>query len=629
MEEVEEDSQQNNSKSSFWHHIFNFKVAVSASLVWLGLICQDFYVYAMHMSWISRWYLASDAAYIVKWLATLIIVYLLFLFINYLIKKTVFKPLYHKKIAYIVLVVWLVMNLSCYQLLYFDYIPELKVYIFKLLHLIALYALVLTITRLIQKFRDKQIKHQLIIAIVLCIIGWVFLLLAYPGTWSLDDIHIVNNAAFYNTTPWQHFFSGMFQILCLQTIPFVFSVPLIQVLFNALMYSYCVVTLAKIFTKTPRQKLILEIILSVFFIFPPVLFYMLSGFRMGIYQFLELYLLTKLLAIFYDKTHKLTTLKLIEVTFFTIIVGSWRSECFFFPFILLIFLLLLGKERIKRTTAFIMAGISLVSVMYIGMINDKLIGNHDYTLINTIAPVYEIIKENDIDPVMLKICEEIIDLNLIESNPDVLYSPNGCIRKNYTEYEYKEYLITVIILIQKYPETFLKNRYNNIIKFIFDTNQNKIYPYGYAIRNFTKNYDGVNWFNSLNDSFLYSPINLELRNNVIAALSGIKEYNINDINSSVEFNVLHYCFYKFIIPVILFTLSLLLILIRRKWYLILPNLIILLQFIIIFFTAPTANFFYYLPIYIFLYVFSISVIFNNLSSLFSFLTKKLHRKFKD
>ncbi len=202
------------------------------------------------------------------------IIFILFFLFNQLLNQLpALKKLYNKKVANIVLAIWFLMNISCYQLLYFNYEIVITVYIFKVVHLIVLYALVLIIKNLIQRYQEKTIKHQLILASVFCAIGWIFLLLTYPGTWVYDDIFIVNDAGFYQTTPWHHFFSGTFHILCLQTLPFIFSVQFFQVLLNALMYSYCVVTLANHFAKKEKSKIILEIFLSIFFFFPPVLLY--------------------------------------------------------------------------------------------------------------------------------------------------------------------------------------------------------------------------------------------------------------------------------------------------------------------------------------------------------------------
>ncbi|MCM1404268.1 MAG: hypothetical protein NC133_02070, partial [Prevotella sp.] len=181
---------------------------------------------------------------LLRWFGSLILLYVAFLVLSWLVKRLALKPLYHKKITYIILVIWLVMNLSCYHLLFFGYyVARLKVYLLKLIHLFALYALVLMITSLIKRRHEPKIKMQLIITAVFCVLGWIGLLLTYPGAWDSTDIEILDRAGSYELSKWYHFFSGIFHVLCLQTIPFAFGVILIQVLLNALLFGYCVVTL--------------------------------------------------------------------------------------------------------------------------------------------------------------------------------------------------------------------------------------------------------------------------------------------------------------------------------------------------------------------------------------------------
>lgn len=607
--EIESKNSTDSVKQTVWQYLFNFKVAVSASIVWIGLICQDFYVYVLNFTWISDWKLGESTPYKIEWILTLLFLYCLFCLINYLVKLPALQMLYHKKIANITLIVWFIMNISCYHLLYFDYVIDIvnnTIYTLKVVHLISLYALILVITSLFQRRKENNVKHQLILTGIFCTFGWIFLLLTYPGTWGNDDILIINVAGNYMLSPWHHFFSGTFHILCLQTLPFVFSVPFFQVLLNALMFSYCVITLANVFTKTKKQRLVLEVLLSLVFFFPPVLFHMLGGFRMAIYQFLVLYLLTKMVHLYYNKEQRITVLTLIEICFLTIIVGTWRTECFFFPFIILIMLLLFNKKRIKKIVAVLIASITLTGVIYVGIINDKLIGNDNYKITATLQIVIPIINHVDnLDEDTLNILDNILDLNKIkEVNSDEIWKHVAAKVStfHFTNVDCQNYYKKTVELIFKYPDIV----FQKMVKTFHDTALNITnFPISQSIYNFKNIGETYSYFSQdkINSSFFHKPINLNLRNNVIELMNG---FSVGTMNVTI----LHKLFYNLYIPIILGFISFLLSFFIRKKFLILIFITLLINFVVIFITAPAVHFYYYLPIYLCLYVFSIPIIWN-------------------
>ncbi len=625
----------NTTKRPFWRGLFNLKVLFNTEIVWAGLFSQD--IYAM-LHWIPTEYYHSSFVYFRRWFITLVLLYIVFLTISYLVKRPSLKSLYHKKIAYIALAIWFVMNVSCYQLLYFKYSFRLRVYLLKLLHLFALYALVLIITRLIQQRHDPKIKQQLIFTSIFSVIGWLFLLLTYPGAWKLDDIGILNQAGNYGLSQWQHMFSGIFHILCLQTIPFTFGVIFIQVLLNAMLFGYCVVALANIFSKSFRQILILEIILSFAFVLPPVLNYTLSGFRIGIYQFLELYLLTRLIVLFYHKEHKVSWLNLIEITFFTIIIGTWRTEGFIYPFVVLAALLLLGKDRLKRTWQ-ATAGIALIGVLGCNMYNAKLIGNNEeYTIVSTFVPVCAIIREaDDLDEETLTILNKIIDIEFVKANDAGAHSykwyyTNGGHRSNYSQAEARAYLFVAAKIILQHPQIAIDQWSTNFQKTVWINAKRKTIPSSLirAITSFSKTPDNQYWFNNeyfpyINNSYFYKPINSTLRNQVIAWITGIKlDDNTFEENQSYQVTPAYHVFYNLVIPLILFSIAMMVIILCRQWFLLLPCAAILCHLAIVFCTAPGIIFFYYLPIYFCMYVFAIAIIWHGAVSLINKFHKKIN-----
>ena len=607
-------------KTPFWCYIFNPKVLVFALIIWVGLVCQDFYGYIF--KW-TAFFQFNKYFYLIKSIVCLLIIYLILLLLNFLIKLSIFKLLYHKKIFIIVLAIWLIMNISCYQLVFFCYKPTIDVYVLKTLHLFALYSLVLIIKNLVTRRHESIIKHQLILTIIFCAIGWIFLLLTYPGCWAHDDIGILADLTHYYLAPWHHFFSGIFYVLCLQTLPFVFSVIFFQVLLNSLMFSYCVVNLAKIFTKTTLQKLVLEIILSLLFIFPPVLFHTLCGFRMGIYQFLELYLLTKLIMLYFHKDQKITWLNIIEIVFLTILVGSWRTECFFYPFIVLIVLLCLNKERIKSSVAILMSIVSLISIFCINILNTILIKNNDYSITSTIQPITAILHEVDLNNSSIEILDKIINVDLFRKTSldnAVMTAHHGGIRKNYSKEDSYRYLAEVLKLSFKYPQIAFSQNIRQFKSVIMA--ENVTFPFQCLIDNFTKEENsGYYWWSyNFTQNKLNNPISSKFRIKFISLFNALKLYE--NTETYLVLTPIHRIFYNFLIPSILLFITLIILIIRRNWFMLIPIIALYFHVCFIVLTAPSSFFMYYLSVLLCSYVFSITIILNTIINLI----EKHHKK---
>ena len=615
-------------KQPFWRYLFNYKVFIITFIIWLSLVCQDFYAFTFKFNWIPASSIRSGIYYLLKFLTTFIFLYIVLTLTAYLIKLPALKILYHKKIANIILIIWAIMNLTGYQFLFFHYIATPDVFILKFLHLIAMYSLTLLMTKLIQHFHEPKVKQHLILTIIFCAIGWLFLLLTYPGMWSYDDIQILEITSRYINYAWQHIFTNIFYIVCLQTLPFVFSVIFFQVLLNSLMFSYCIVTLANIFTKTSRQKLILEIILSLLFIFPPVLFHTLGGFRMGIYQFLELYLLTKLIALYFNKEQKITLLNIIEIIFFTVLVGSWRTECFFYPFIVLAILFFLDKERIKRSIALLTSIVSMMGVICINTLNTKLLHNNNYTVISTILPICSIIHEVNLSNTSIEIIDKVIDVELFKKtslDDAIMTASYSGLRNNYSQTDFNHYLTEVIKLACKYP-TIAFNQ--NIEYFQKVTIGNQItFPLHCLIDNFTKkgNSDYFWWNYNFSKNKLNNPINTTFRLKVVAWINCL---NLNKDNN--EFILLetktHQIFYNLLIPGILFVIALIITFVTRNWFLFFPIIALYIHLYLVIFTAPSTFFMYYLSIYLCAYVFGTCVVWNGISTLIAKVRNKKVQK---
>lgn len=76
---------------------------------------------------------------------------------------------------------------------------------------------------------------------------------------------------------------------------------------------------------------------------PPLIEYILSGFRMGIYAYLDLLLIVKLYLI-KKENKKLSNKQLVELVLLSTIVASWKTEAIYYIVFILILLIILGKK---------------------------------------------------------------------------------------------------------------------------------------------------------------------------------------------------------------------------------------------------------------------------------------------
>ena len=271
------------------------------------------------------------------------------------------------KALLVAFLIFFYLNVSGVQDLYF-YAKNISLkllIIVKVLHLVLLYLIFAKIHLLLIKIHESKIKSEIIISIIYFVILLSLLFLVWPGTWSWDDITILRNAAKFELTPWQHFLSGIFQILCLQTIPIPSGVIIIQILISSLIVGYSISNISTLYGKNKKQVIILQVVLGLILLSPPLIMYILSGFRMGMYSYLELLLITELI-ILYKKQNKATFKDIIKISFLTIIISCWRTEGLYYPFFILILFFILGKKVISKKIAILIFFIIMITNFYIG-----------------------------------------------------------------------------------------------------------------------------------------------------------------------------------------------------------------------------------------------------------------------
>ena len=526
------------------------------------------------------------------------------------------KKIFNKEVGIFTFVIWTIINITRIQDIYFSTILIVTNAVVKVLHLIFMYFIFLKLFNLVKNRKEENGKIEFRTFIIYFGILFLCLIITWPGTWSWDDITILNRASSLDFTPWQHFFSGLFHTLCLQTIPIAAGVIFIQILIASLIVGYVASEISSIYGKDNKQKTIISICILIISLFPPIILYILSGFRMGIYAFFELLVITKLLVI-YKKDEKIKIQNLLEISFFIIIISCWRTEAIYYPIVVFILFLILGKKVISRKIALIFLITTMIINYGIGKYNNSLIGNNNYSLTATMNEVVSLVRvaDNSNEEELEKI-NKIIDIDFVLNNPN--YNGEACywtpgVVRNYSDDEYKDYLKSYAKLTLKYPTVTINSMWGTFYDTVSgDRRDNKQRTrtmiksegIGNTLNLFDEN-DGTGELWSNIKSRYKNPINIRLRNSLIMLLGGIdREYNIT---------ILHRLFWNCIIPFILIIASLIYRLIKKDWYMVVLILLIMARVPLLFATAPAPYFMYYLSVYLCSYILSFITIFEIIS----------------
>ncbi len=517
------------------------------------------------------------------------------------------KTWFDLKVAIVSIALFLFLNLSGIQNLGTDTLDFNK-WIFlasKGLHFVFLYGIGYKIASLIKNRHTKEGKTELILLAVCFAVYTVLLLLIWPGAWSWDDIDIIRKAQTYLPIAWQHIFSGIAISIFLQTIPLAGGAMLVQAFSASLIAAYCITKLSYAFCSSKKRRILLEILLTAMMFFPPVALYILSGFRMGIYSFLELWLLTKLL-LAYKSSQSMSFNDILLIAALGIVIASWRTEAFYYPIVIAVLLLIMGKQKVRRIVVVLMMIVMLLAVAIIGKINTIFVENNNYSLPSTMPAAVELLRVADeTDEAEIACFDKVFDTKFALDHPEldgeaVCWS-TGTLR-SYTEIEYNDYLQALFKMGMKYPNSFFhaygKLFYKTVGGFGIDGKQTNQTLVDKSILSSDREKQIQQW--SLVKSPWKYPINTKARTETMLALGGID----HDKNINAVYTV----FWNLWIPLALSLAAIVLRIIKKDWFSVVLMLGLLCRVPIVFFTAPARYFMYYLSVYLCAYVFSVVLI---------------------
>ena len=448
------------------------------------------------------------------------------------------------------------------------------------------------------KNRDTEYIRALQVFLIYLLIMLVYGIILWPGTWSWDDLMTLHTIDTYESFfPWQGIITGVYLDVLLQVLPFPGGIIIIQNIIISMCVSAIVVSTERIFKIVVSRKWVIDTIVKLlpFFILPPVIMYQFSGYRMGIYVYLELFVLVKLIEI-NTEYYRWSWENTILLAAICVIVVVWRTESFIYiP--LAILLLLISKQQhavyVKKIACILL--ICMGSFGVNSWQNTEL-GNSNYEIISLLGPAAELVRAADIndDADLLYAIDKVTDIKVILTNPQYdgerLYWRTDCVRDGYSKEEYRNYLKAIVKLSVKYPKVVSVERIN---KFIIATNLN-----GRTVCNddsayiFEADCDNEQQIEAYTKNwFAYKPILNSPRTMFINILSSktLDGERIQPVCRVV---------WNGLIPILIVIYTWLKLLIKKKWYYWILCSSVVIKIFVVFLTEPAGWLMYFLSAYL-------------------------------
>ena len=291
----------------------------------------------------------------------------------------------------------------------------------------------------------------------------VILFFLWPGTWSLDDVNVLGSIQVYRIRAWQHVLTNFYQMVLLQILPFPAGIIILQCVIISICVAFCIIKLEKQMQLPVLKHAVADMILKLCpFFLPPVIMYQMSGYRMGLYIFLEYVLLVILLCAAMEK-QKWSWNYTLFVGVLSAIVCTWRTEgIIFVPFVVLI--LCISNKKVGKRQVCLATFIMIFGVLGITKIQNSFLPGTGYELITTARPCTALVRatHEDEDKTQLDVIDKVINVDVILENPTMngeeLYWNCGLVQNGYSKEDYHKYLDALIRLGLKYPKVLIGER---------------------------------------------------------------------------------------------------------------------------------------------------------------------------
>lgn len=337
--------------------------------------------------------------------------------------------------------------------------------ILTLLFLICFYYLLLYVVRE-YKLGNERIKRCLNIFLIYFSINFSLLLILWPGTWQRDDIIVLWGATRYEINAWHHILTSYFDIVFAHILPFPGGIILIRILIASVSVSYiiqiCEQKWKLFFSK--KYEVVDILIKSIPFLMPTVVYYLCTGWRMGLYSFWEILLVSICLCA--KEKENWTYRKLFIFAIIISFVSTWRTEGVIY---LLVSIVPIINRKLELSKKFVFVIVLLCSFSAIYLYQNKSIGNNNYEVVATVSQCAELVRAADYEKDANDIhkIEKVLNISEIYENPEKIgceiYWGGALVKKNYTKEDYRHYINGLISLIIKYPHVFVRERWDRVV----------------------------------------------------------------------------------------------------------------------------------------------------------------------
>ena len=433
-------------------------------------------------------------------------------------------------------------------------------------------------------------------------IEFAMLLILWPGTWAWDDIHTLVGIANYTSwTPWQHIITGAYLSLLAQILPFPGGIIALQCILIALCVAFCITKLERTYNIYLSRYHYVDLLIKFLpFLLPPVLMYQFSGYRFGLYVYLEMTVLV-IMACAIKEDKEWGVCYGLMICFLCIIVACWRTESFVYLPCMLLEILLVSKRVIPLPRKVI--GILIIVLGFWGLNNQQKIelGSNNYTVVSLLRPCTELVRaaDPDEDQRHLARIDKVVDVKVIHDNPgehgEFLYWGKHLVRESYTDEDLKGFLKAFIRLSLKYPKVVIAERANLFLKGSGITGETVSNVSGAAIL-----YDKDNKSSAAEQMIKKKwisnrPVFVDSRKNFIFSLGMRTE---TDPGQTAAKRLV----WNSIIPIAILIYAWLKLLLKKKWFLLLVLTSLMLRLPIIVLTQPSNWIMYVLSFYLMGYV---------------------------
>lgn len=427
----------------------------------------------------------------------------------------------------------------------------------------------------------------------------VLLLILWPGTFSWDDAITLNVISYYRSFfPEQHILTGLYQDVLLHLLPFPGGMIALQNLLIALCVSFCVVKLEAALGLRRLKNPIADILLKLLpFLLPPVIMYQFSGYRMGLYIFLELTVLVMLLCS-EKEAGPWSWGYLLLFSFLAVTVTVWRTEALIYLPFLVVLLLLIPKATLPRLRKAVCIALILCGFFTVTRLQNNSLGSENYQLISLVRPCAELVRDADPE----KDARELSDIDAVVSvdvicgqpqrNGEQLYW-DGELTRSFTAQEYSAFVKALVRLAVKHPGTVLRERWNLFIEGSGITGES--WTNVDTARFFDADYEsGAKRVTQTKNWLAFRPIFPRLRKQFVYFLNGRTAQGQETAAGRLLFNA--------ILPELILAAVWISLLRRRRWYPWLLCSAVLAKLGIVFLTQPSRWLMYVLSFYLLGYV---------------------------